>query len=100
MNSWKFHAWTKGLPRLGLKRRKSGHGFQIAKVLIVADVQAAGIAQGLKVPRRIPAVTQRIVDEVAAPLARDHLGMQGLHVPAPRHLRQEFSNTPCLLRGG
>jgi hypothetical protein len=29
--------------------RKSRHGFQIAQVLIVAHVQAAGVADGLKV---------------------------------------------------
>ena len=66
--------------------------------MIVAHVLAACIAQRLKVPRRISSDSQRVIDEMTAPLARDDVGMQGGYVPSVRYLLEQFSHTRGMSR--
>ena len=68
------------------------------EVLVVANVQLAGIAQRLEVPGRMAAAPQRLVDEAPALLARDHRGRQGGEVPAAAGLGAEFPQALAVRR--
>jgi hypothetical protein len=75
-----------------VKRRKPRHGLQIGEILVVADIEAARVARRLEVPWGIPSAAQRVVNQMTALLAREDRGMQGWHVPAPRHFGQKFAH--------
>ena len=57
-------------------------GFQDVEVHVVAHVAARGGFVGLEVPRRVRPLAQRLIDDMAAALARPHRLVKGGEVPA------------------
>src|SRR6516162_8639805 len=70
--------------------RKTCHGLQIAEILVIAHVQAAGIAQRLMVPGRVASAAQGLIYLMSLPLTRNDGGMQRRQVPAPAGLGAEL----------
>ena len=67
---------------------KAGHGLEIVELLVVADVQAARIADRLEVPGLEAAGAQGLVDEVALPLVGDHGLVERRRVASAVRLRR------------
>src|SRR5262249_48866557 len=83
------------LPLLRRDRRLADMGqaravFEIVEHQVVAHIAGAGIAQRLVIPTGMLALRECLIDKVPAALARQHLLVQTLHVPALRDFGTEI----------